>query len=106
MNVIKISKHPPSYFLDDLLKGICLKIQPLESMIERFESSYKIVEDILRNAPAGSIINKIDLKVFVQGSILTDTVVKPIHQDELDLDVVILFKLDHREVNPRAVHLL
>lgn len=95
--------HSPSYFLDDLLKGICLKIQPLESMIERFESSYKIVEEILRNAPAGSIIHKIDLKVFVQGSILTDTVVKPIHQDELDLDVVILFKLDHREVNPRAV---
>lgn len=90
-------------FLDDMLKGICLKIQPSESMVERFENSYKVIEDILRNAPPGSIIHKVDLKVFVHGSILTDTVVRPIHQDELDLDVVILFRLDHREVNPRAV---
>lgn len=99
----RLIDHHPNFFLDDMLKGICLKIQPLESMIERFESSYKIVEDILRSAPAGSIIHKVDLKVFVQGSILSDTVVKAIHQDEHDLDVVILFKLDHREVNPRAV---
>lgn len=100
---IKLMDRSPDYFLDTFLKGICLKIQPLDSMIERFQKSYQIVEDILRNAPEGSIIHKIDLKVFVQGSILSNTVVKPIHKDELDLDVVILFKLDHKEVNPRAV---
>jgi hypothetical protein len=95
--------YPPSQFLNDMLRGICLEIQPLDSMIERFEKSYQIIESILRNAPEGSIIHKIDLRVFVQGSLLTDTVVKPIHQDELDLDVVILFELNHNEVEPRAI---
>jgi len=72
-------------------------------MLGKFEDSYKVIEKILKSAPEDSIIHQIDLRVFVHGSLLSNTTVRPIHKDEIDLDIVILFKLDHQTVNPQAV---
>lgn len=89
--------------LDKILHCICSQLKLTKTQRERAEKAYEVVADILRGAPVDSILFQVGLRIYAQGSLLTDTSVRPIHGDEFDLDVVILFDVDHNNVDPRAL---
>jgi hypothetical protein len=91
--------------LDHYLRAIVGNIGLTSAMREEVERYYETVGNILRNAPEGSILKSIDLKVYAHGSLLSDTALRAIHDGEVDLDIVIVFSLDHRHsaISPQAV---
>ena len=78
-----ILKSAPSY-VDDLLQKIAIIIQLDETRRERVEKSYSSLTDLLDNA-----LRQHEIEAYPQGSFGIGTTVKPMSQDEYDLDFVV-----------------
>lgn len=74
--------------LNLLLDGICRAIQLSPTLYEDAETKYEAVADWL--ARAGSPLARFDPVVFPQGSVRIGTTVRPLDQDEYDVDLVLL----------------
>jgi hypothetical protein len=88
--------------LDDLLARIVESIQLDETRRKRMESSYKAIETLLREDDVFFKDN--DFELYPQGSVRIETTVKPIANNEFDLDVVVHLKMDWTKFKPSRIY--
>ena len=73
-------------YRDRLLVGICGKLQLPPSLYEQAEKRYHTISDIIQN---DAIFNGVDLRMYAHGSFRLKTTVKPLSENEYDLDFVV-----------------
>ena len=73
--------------LDNLLINMVKSVQLDETRKNRMESSYQAIEDVLNNDDA--FFKNLQFEVYPQGSVKIGTTVKPIANNEFDLDIVV-----------------
>lgn len=88
--------------LDDLLDRISIRLQLSQKQYELAERRYNDVGKWL--AAKESKLANVFLQIYPQGSLKTRTTVRPIHQQEYDLDLICELQLDWRKNDP--VHVL
>lgn len=76
--------------IDTLLNGVGEKLQLSKSKRDKVESSYKAVVKWLSSD--SSLFDGVDIDIYPQGSYKTETTVKPIKDNEYDLDFVLEIK--------------
>lgn len=76
-----------NYFLIE----ISGKIQVTRTQREKAEGHYVAMADLLKNSPAESLLNKLDVKMMPFGGLGTNTATKPFLNDEFDLDLIVRF---------------
>jgi len=72
-------------YLDSILRGICEKLQLTKSLYDKANERYQTIAKILDKNDA---LHGIELNIYPQGSFKLETTVKPIYQNEYDLDFV------------------
>lgn len=91
----------PNGELDDLLHRICNKLQIAETQHRTAESRYRSVGEYLsRNDGALALVGP---SIYPQGSFEIGTTVKPLKEQEYDLDIVCELNLAWARVNPESV---
>lgn len=73
-------------YRDDLLLGICGKLQLPQSLYTLAEERYKTISKIIK---ADEVFKTIDLRMYPHGSFRLKTTVKPLSSNEYDLDFVV-----------------
>lgn len=73
-------------FKDNLLIGICEKLQLPQSKYTLAEERYKTISDMIHT---DTVFQKINLKMYPHGSFRLKTTVKPLSDNEYDLDFVV-----------------
>lgn len=73
-------------YKDNLLIGICGKLQLQPSKYELAEKRYKAISDTIQD---DSVFQAINLRVYPHGSFRLKTTVKPLFENEYDLDFVV-----------------
>ncbi|WP_234943158.1 nucleotidyltransferase domain-containing protein [Priestia megaterium] len=88
--------------LDELLQRACKELQIGNAHYEQAKTSYMAVADWL--ATDEERFPDSDIDIYPQGSLRIGTTVKPLHQQEFDLDLVCELKLDWKSFdNPIEV---
>lgn len=87
--------------LDDLLMRICAKLQLSATQHSEAVARYKSVGEWLLNPSSG--LSHLSPRIYPQGSLRIGTPVKPIGQNEYDLDLVCEMDFDWRLVDPLRV---
>ncbi|WP_339896332.1 nucleotidyltransferase [uncultured Algibacter sp.] len=72
---------------EDILTRIAVSLELDETRIQRMESAYNAVYDVLKNDD--DFFSKIDFLVYPQGSKAIGTTVKPRGREEFDLDITV-----------------
>jgi hypothetical protein len=89
--------------IDDVLARAAEKLQLDKSRRERIESTYKAVQDFINND--NSFFRDADFEIYPQGSVRIGTTVKPIENNEFDLDIVLHIRgKNYQENNPLKVY--
>ncbi|MDR7313779.1 nucleotidyltransferase [Brevibacillus nitrificans] len=78
--------------MEDLLQRICGSLQITRSQYEEIERSYGHVAKWLSSDKG--ILKEVDVDIYPQGSLRIGTTVRPLSQQEYDLDLVCELKLD------------
>lgn len=78
--------------LDELLQSICQELQITQSIHSRVDTSYHAVAEWL--AADEERFPDIDIDIYPQGSLRIGTTVRPINQQEFDLDLVCELKVN------------
>ena len=73
-------------YTENILYEICDKLQLQASLYKLAEQRYKTVTDIIQSDDK---FKDISLKMYAQGSFRLKTTVKPLNNDEYDLDFVV-----------------
>ena len=73
-------------YKDDLIVGICKKLQLPARLYEQANDRYRTISEILSSDGA---FKSIDVRMYAQGSFRLMTTVKPLHKNEFDLDFVV-----------------
>ncbi len=73
-------------YTDELLIGICKKLQLQQNKYQLADDRYHTIADIIQGDP---VFENIDLKMYPQGSFRLKTTVKPLAENEYDLDFVV-----------------
>jgi hypothetical protein len=76
--------------IDDLLARAAEKLQLDKTRREKIESSYKSIQDVLGNDQI--YFHSKNFEIYPQGSVRIGTTVKPIAENEFDLDIVLHIK--------------
>ena len=72
-------------YIDAILLGICENLQLSTSLYDMANKRYNTIADILQN---DAIFKDIDIKIYPHGSFRLKTTVKPLKNNEFDLDFV------------------
>jgi len=72
---------------EELLARIAHELQLDQTRIERMESAYRSVSDLLKNDD--DFFDGLVIEIYAQGSKRTETTVKPINDEDFDLDTVL-----------------
>ncbi|GGD30454.1 nucleotidyltransferase domain-containing protein [Flavobacterium orientale] len=72
---------------EELLARIAQELQLDKTRLERMETAYNAVAEVLKNDD--NFFNDLEIEVYAQGSKRTGTTVKPINGDDFDLDTVL-----------------
>lgn len=88
--------------LDDLLARMTESIQLDETRKARMESAYKSVEKELKNDEL--FFKENDFEIYPQGSVKIGTTVKPIVNNEFDLDIVVHIRTDWSKHKPSFIY--
>src|SRR5690606_35418836 len=72
---------------EELLARIAQELQLDKTRLERMESAYRAVAELLENDE--DFFDGLVIEVYAQGSKRIGTTVKPINEDDFDLDVVL-----------------
>lgn len=72
-------------YIDNILLGVCKKLQLSPSLYEQATERYETIAKTLKNDEA---FNGIKLNIYPQGSFRLKTTVKPLSNEEYDLDFV------------------
>lgn len=75
-----------SDYRNDLLLGICGKLQLQPSKYKLADEKYHKISDIIQS---DKVFNSIELRMYPHGSFRLKTTVKPLHHNEYDLDFVV-----------------
>lgn len=87
--------------LDDLLDRVCERLQISSSQQKQAEERYKSVGEWLSTKDSGlAIAGPI---IYPQGSLRIGTTVKPLNEQDYDLDIVCELSLDWRRCDPLAI---
>jgi hypothetical protein len=78
--------HLPTAHLDLLLAEICRALQLTPAQFDSAEAKYRAVGDWLRQP--GTLLAAANPEVYPQGSVATQTTVRPRAQEEFDVDLV------------------
>lgn len=73
-------------YLDTILLTICNKLQLPESKYELAVKRYQTISQIIQAAP---VFKGVELNMYAQGSFRLKTTVKPLGEEEYDLDFVV-----------------
>lgn len=73
-------------YKDELLIGICEKLQLSSSLYDQAEKRYHAISEIIQS---DSAFKNIELKMYPHGSFRLKTTVKPLSENEYDLDFVV-----------------
>ena len=78
-----------NYFLqrEELLARIAQELQLDKTRLKKMESAYNAVSDLLKND--SEFFDGLDIEVYAQGSTRIGTTVKPIMEEDFDLDTVL-----------------
>jgi hypothetical protein len=88
--------------LDDLLARIAEAIQLDDTRKSRMESAYGAIESLLNEDDV--FFAKNDFEIYPQGSVRIGTTVKPLNENEFDLDVVVHIVLNWKEYSPQYIY--
>lgn len=88
--------------LDDLLARMVESVQLDETRKKKMESSYKTIENLLKEDIL--FFKNNDFELYPQGSVKIETTVKPIANNEFDLDVVVHLKIDWTKFKPNKIY--
>ena len=97
-----ITGIPYNEQLDDLLERICEKLQITPTQQVLAEQRYQSVGEWL--SAEGSVLAPVDPHIYPQGSLRTGTTVKPLSEQEYDLDLVCELNITWEKYDP--VHIL
>lgn len=89
----------PNY-RDNLLIGICDKLQLQPSLYELADERYHVIADTIQDDDA---FNNVKLRMYPQGSFRLKTTVKPLKGNEYDLDFVVELPVN-AEMMPRELY--
>lgn len=87
--------------IDDILNRIGKKLQLDDYKNALAEKKYKEVTQFLKLDK--KYFEKLNINMFPQGSYKIGTMVKPIKDDEYDLDLVLQMDFDHTRINPKDI---
>lgn len=87
-------------YRDNLLLGICEKLQLQPSKYAQAEERYKTISDTIQN---DEVFKMIELKMYPHGSFRLKTTVKPLSNNEYDLDFVVEIPKDVN-MTPRELY--
>lgn len=87
-------------YANKILLGICDKLQLSQTLYEQATQRYETIADILQKDKS---FNNIDLKMYPQGSFRLKTTVKPLNEEEYDLDFVVQLP-EHTQMSPRELY--
>lgn len=76
-------------YLDKILNQITIELELTDSQEGAVEKAYNAVADWLNQND--SLLKEYGISIFPQGSIKLGTVVKPLKQDDYDVDLVCVF---------------
>lgn len=89
--------------IDDLLARAAEKLQLNKARKEKIESSYAAIQNLLETDK--EFFDKIDFEIYPQGSVRIGTTVKPIKDNEFDLDIVLHIKNSrYQDIDPMNVY--
>ena len=86
------------YVLDSLLDRLADEIDLTDSQQGAIKHAYNNVADWLNQN--GTCISKYDVDIFPQGSMMYGTAVRPIKEDDYDVDVVCEFRKNYLKLSP------
>ena len=72
---------------EELLARIAQELQLDKTRLERMETAYNAVADVLKKD--NDFFNDLEIEVYAQGSKRIGTTVKPINDEDFDLDTVL-----------------
>lgn len=78
-------------YIDNILLGVCKKLQLSQSLYEQATERYETIAGILEN---DEIFSGMKLNIYPQGSFRLKTTVKPLTNEEYDLDFVAELPID------------
>lgn len=87
---------------EELLARIAQELQLDNTRIERMESAYKAVSDLLKKDD--TFFNNLDIEIYAQGSKRIGTTVKPINEEDFDLDTVLHIYDHYSNHTPEQVY--
>ena len=87
---------------EELLARIAQELQLDNTRIERMESAYKAVSDLLKEDD--TFFNNLDIEIYAQGSKRIGTTVKPINEEDFDLDTVLHIYDHYSNHTPEQVY--
>jgi hypothetical protein len=87
--------------VNDLLQNICRKVQLTKTQFKFAEERYHAVSDWLSRET--SFLSKVKLNIFPQGSLRIGTTVRPINQEEFDLDLVCQMQINFKDYAPEYI---
>ena len=89
--------------LDDLLARAAEKLQLDKSRKDKIESTYTAIQKLLEADK--EFFNRIDFEIYPQGSVRIGTTVKPIKDNEFDLDIVLHIQNNrYQDIDPMNVY--
>lgn len=87
--------------LDDALNRIAAARQLDQTRYQKMVSTYEAVNKLIENDE--DFFKNVALDLYPQGSVRTETSVKPLKNDEFDLDCVLHIRLNHENHDPFSV---
>lgn len=87
---------------EELLARIAQELQLDNTRLERMESAYNAVYDLLKKDE--SFFKDLDIEIYAQGSKRTGTTVKPINGEDFDLDTVMHIYDLHYNYSPSQIY--
>lgn len=93
--------NSPTNQLNDLLNRIGQKLQLDDTKNHLAEERYKSLSEFLENDD--KFFSKFDINIYPQGSYRLGTMVKPLSDEEYDLDFVLQMDVDYQKINPNLI---
>lgn len=78
-------------YQESILLGICQKLQLTPSLYEQATERYETIANIIQT---DEVFNCVELKMYPQGSFRLKTTIKPLNEEEYDLDFVAELPVD------------
>lgn len=87
-------------YTNELLIGICKKLQLQTSLYDLAKERYDVISDIIESS---DVFDNIDLRMYSHGSFRLKTTVKPLKSNEYDLDFVVELPPD-ADIEPNELY--